>query len=520
MVNLHTIYHRSDIQTRIAVIALITTAVLSLLTAIFLSASAVVVLSAATVVAVFIFLRPQWMLAFLLFYLPFEPFVLKWFGDNLYIYAKYGSELVIYLLVLAVLWRVLTGEIKFKSSPIDLPFVLLILIMFASAIINWIPAFTAILGIRQIIRFILLFFVVYQLEPSVKWIRNVLFGMFIVVAVQVTVAYLQFLSGGALDNFLLPSAARAMGDIQFFSGVQQFWDPGKRLFATMGRYDQLGTFLAFFFLLLSALLYEPRLVKYHNFFAALLMIGLPVLALTYSRSSWFGFIFGFLFISLWGKKDKRVLKVLYLFIGAVVLYLFISGIAVGNLIERPDQGLMERFFEAFSYRRWVSEYYGLGRLYWIIQTIVKVVPAAFVFGHGPGMYGGGVAAALSNTTVYDRLGLPFGVYGTTGFIDNNWFSIWGELGTLGLMIYLWMYATLFFLCINVWRKSHYYFTRVFALGVAATMIAVALNAFLATFLEARTLAPYLWVMTGLVALLAYREKIWQSHVVNYENRTS
>ena len=50
-------------------------------------------------------------------------------------------------------------------------------------------------------------------------------------------------------------------------------------------------------------------------------------------------------------------------------------------------------------------------------------------------------------------------------------------------------------------------TRALALGVAAAMIAIALNAFLATFLEVRTLASYLWVMGGVVVSLGKREKI-------------
>ena len=130
------------------------------------------------------------------------------------------------------------------------------------------------------------------------------------------------------------------------------------------------------------------------------------------------------------------------------------------------------------------------------------------------MYGGGAAAALGNSQVYDSLGLPFGVYGSGGYVDNNWLSLWGEIGSLGFVVYLWMYATLFLICLRVWRSSKSTFTRALSLGVAATMMAVALNAFLATFLEVRTLAPYLWTMTGLVVLLADRENIDISNANN------
>ena len=174
-------------------------------------------------------------------------------------------------------------------------------------------------------------------------------------------------------------------------------------------------------------------------------------------------------------------------------------------MEVSGQNLIDRFFEAFSYERWRSEYYGLGRLYWIVQTLFAVIPASPIFGHGPSMFGGGAAAALGNSGVYDALGLPFGVYGSGGYIDNNWFSLWRELGTLGLFAYLWLYLTLFVFSIKTWMASGRPFTRAFALGIAAACISVALNAFLATFLEVRTLAPYLWVGGAIVVLLAERE---------------
>jgi O-antigen ligase len=123
------------------------------------------------------------------------------------------------------------------------------------------------------------------------------------------------------------------------------------------------------------------------------------------------------------------------------------------------------------------------------------------------MYGGGTAAALANTQVYDELSLPFGVYGTDGYIDNNWMSLWGEVGTLGLAMYLWLYIALFVACLVVYRDSEDKDTRALALGVCAAMIAVGLNAFLATFLEVRTLAPYLWTMAGVVIALGQREKV-------------
>ena len=236
-----------------------------------------------------------------------------------------------------------------------------------------------------------------------------------------------------------------------------------------------------------------------------IVVALPALALTYSRSAWFGFILGFLFVALVMKRDRRVLAAAIIVPCALAVYLAFTGLAVNRLVDSPTMTLSERFFEAFSYDRFRGEYFGLGRVYWIVQTVVKVVPAAPLLGHGPASYGGGAVAALGNTAVYDALGLPFGVYGTEGYIDNNWFSLWGETGTLGLTAYLWMYFALFAACVAVYRESKDAETRALALGVAGAMLAVLLNASLATFLEVRTLAVYVWVMAGVVVSLGLRE---------------
>jgi len=507
MINFKETYQVSDEYARFASYALFGVSLIALIGSIVFSPSLILGVVFGVAVLIMSFVRPTWSLAFLMFYLPFEPFLLKWISDDIYLYARYFSEILIYLLVVVVFWKFISGQIKLRQSPIDVIFILFLIALVASALVNFVPPTYAVLGIRQIIRFILLFFVVIYLNPTDKWIKSLVYIMFIILGFEVLLGVGQVFFGEMLDSFLLPSEARTFGEIQLTSGTVQFWDHGQRIFGTLGRYDRLGTFMAFFMLIIVSMLYEPKLRKYRSLLIYLLILAIPMLAMTYSRSAWFGFVLGFLFIAIWAKKDRRVMWAVGIAIAAILGYLAITGLVVSNLIDVSDQSVIDRFFEAFSYERWRGEYYGLGRLYWIVQTIITVIPAAFIFGHGPATFGGGAASALGNANTYDQLGLPFGVYGTEGYIDNNWFSLWGETGTLGLTIYIIMYLTLFFVCINVWRRSKKSFTRALALGVAGAMIAVILNAFLATFLEVRTLAPYLWVFTAIVVILGQREKL-------------
>lgn len=453
------------------------------------------------------YVRPTWALAFLSMYIPFEPFLLKFVPDELYIFAKYFSEALIYLLLGAVLLRRRLEGTRRPATPIDLPFALFLLAAIGSAAANFLPFGTALLGLRQIVRFIVLFFAVAALGPSRAFVRKLVVIMFAIALFQSLLGISQALLQGRLDTFLIPSERKVYDSIQLAGGTEQFWTPGTRVFGTLGRYDQLGTFLCFFLLLAAGLVYEIRQGRAHRWLFGLFAIGSVALALTYSRASWFGFLLGFFWIAVRLKKDKKVLAAFLAVAAALVAYVLYSGVVVKYLVESPRQTILERLFEAFSYERYRGEYFGLGRVYWFVQTPMTVVARSPIFGWGPGTYGGGAAAALGNTQVYDKLGLPYGVYGQEGYIDNNWFSLWGEVGTLGLALYVWMFVALWRAARRISRDSPDPLQRGLALGFLGAILAVSLQALLGTYLEVRTLALYFWLFAALLISSAQRDKV-------------
>ncbi len=454
-----------------------------------------------------VYVRPLWMLAVLAVFIPLEPFLLKFVPDELFVYAKYFSEVLIYLLLgSALLRRLLTGERR-VSTPLDLPFVLLVLVAVASAVSNFTDLGIAVLGTRQIIRFMLLFFAVAMLAPPRDYLRRLVVLMLGLVFFESALGILQSVTFGALDAFLLPSENRFYSTLALTGGTEQFWTPGQRVFATLGRYDQLGTFLCFFLLLLSGWIYEIKKGRWHRYFFGLFVIASIALMLTYSRASWFGFLGGFLYIAVRIKKDKKILAAFLAIVAIIAGYTFYTGVVVRALTDLPDQTILARLLEAFSYERWRGEYYGYGRVYWMLNTPLKVVSASPLFGHGPGSFGGGAAAVLGNTATYDKLGIPFGVYGTEGYIDNNWLSLWGEIGSLGLALYIWMFALLFRAARTVYRGTQDPLLRGLALGYLGATLAFAFQAFLGTYLEVRTISLYFWMFGALIVALGQKEKL-------------
>lgn len=503
MINLRSVYFQSEEKMqRLALSLFGLLALFLLLQSMFSPAVAFAALFSLVILAV-AFLSPTAILAALAIYLPFEPFVLKFIPDSIYVFARFASEGLLYLMAFVVFWRWISGRIQLKKTALDTPFVLFVITLIASALIHFVPIPVALLGLRQILRFMIVFFLVVYLQPSKRFIQRLTTALLIVLLIQSVIGIAQSFIGEPLDQFLISSEERTLGELTLTGGVEQFWDPGSRVFSTLGRYDRLGNFLYIFLLLASGLLYTlgTRTKKLEPLLWWVFVLGIPTLVLTYSRSSWFGFLLGFLFIGLIMKRDKRVFAGLIASMLVILGYLAASGLTVGLIAEAPGQTLSERFFESFSYARWRGEYEGLGRVFWYVHTPLNVVAASPIFGWGPGQFGGGAVAALHNTRVYEQLGLPFGVFGTEGFIDNSWFTIWGEAGTLGLLFFLWWYIAIFRRALATYHQSRDPYVQGLAIGFAAVLLALTLNAFTSTIFEIRTVAFYVWMYAGFIYVL-------------------
>jgi O-antigen ligase len=506
-IRLNRLFGKKDTADRDFLLVLFSVVLVAGLMSVLLGPWKAVAVTVAAAVLVAAFLKPEAALLALAVYTPLEPFLLKFVSDDVYVFARYLPEVLIYVLLASVAARMVFRKRKLAKTPIDLPFVFFLLVAVTSLVVNLVPPLYGILGLRQIIRFILIFFIVVYLNPKREFIRRFTWVMLMVVFFEGVLGLFQAFVGAPMDEFLIPSERKFYESIQLTSGTTQFWSPGSRVFATLGRFDQLGTFLGFFFLIAAGLAYQAKDMVTKKRLLLIIMLAFPAFVLTLSRASWFGFAVGLFVIGVLLMRDNRVRLAFAALAILAVGYLAYSGLAVRYLIDYPEQTAVERFFEAFSYERWRGEYYGMGRLFWIVQTVAVVVPSSPLFGVGPGQYGGGAAAALGNARAYQELNLPFGVYGTEGYIDNNWFSLWGETGTLGLVFYVWMFVALGLMALRVFRRSKDPLARGLALGFIGCLFCVAFQAFLATYLEVRTLALYLWLYAAFVYVLGRRERL-------------
>ena len=203
----------------------------------------------------FFFLLRSWeyVLYGLILYFPLEPFLLKFVSNEIYVYARYFPEILIYSLCVVLFIRKFHKKYSQLMRYGVLFFFLFVGTATVSAMINHTPFLVASLGIRQYVRFILVIFIIIMMRPSRIFSRNVCLLLFVLALGESSIGIFQAVIGYPMDMFLIPEQRKFLGDIQLTGGTTQFWESGQRIFATMGRYDQLGTFLSLVLLLLTSL---------------------------------------------------------------------------------------------------------------------------------------------------------------------------------------------------------------------------------------------------------------------------
>ncbi len=317
--------------------------------------------------------------------------------------------------------------------------------------------------------------------------------------------------GKSADAFLLPGEKREFAGIVSPDYVYKFWSSGQRVFATMGRYDRLGIFICICIILAAGIFCEEKEKRKKIFFLALILAAIPALILTYSRMSWIGFILALsamnILIRREGKFTIAAAFFLLIFTGYLFIYTQVNQLNLYRINDKPRMAFAERFLALFSLSELNDSYKGKGRLYFAVNTPLKVVKDYPLFGVGLGQYGSGVAFALNNRNKYDELGLPFGIAGTQGQIDSNWFSLWGETGTLGVIVFFMIIISIFHFTLKLYKENDDTFIKGFALGFMGVILSLIFQSFLGPYFEVRTVSFYFWLLAGMAAGLGEKKLI-------------
>lgn len=451
---------------------------------------------------------------FLIFWFAFESVFLKYFSQDTAAYLRYLPEVVLYTqLFFLLIHRWINGDRLLIKTPINSVFLGILFLAFFSSLWNGLPVITAVLGIRQLIRFILVFYLVVYAGVSRATIRKFIILLFGITFCQSLIGLLQYFNGGALDRYLVSDTDFFIGnDIIVAGGVEQFWESGTFVSGTFRRYNELGAFFSLisvvfisFFYTYRDLLKKKSNKKYYIYLFFGFVAFFATFLLTYARAAWLATFFGMMIVAVFVYRDKKIMYGITVIVACVFLYLgsfvLINNVSVEVLSFQRSSGFAERILNTFSRVEFEGSLSDFGRLYFILKT-PKVVALSPFIGVGPGMYGGGVAATLNNREAYDRAGIAFGIYGETGQIDNNWFSIWGELGTLGLILFLVLFFRLYQSGYYIYRQSKDLMTKMLGGALQGMVVVAVIISFFAPYFEIRTFAFYFWLLAGCTVSLA------------------
>lgn len=450
--------------------------------------------------------KSEYILYFLMVWFPLESVVLKYTPLEYYSLVKYVPEVVLYGFFVASFFSYFkkTGKL-IPKNPLGKWLFAFLAVALVSLLLNVYSVTIWALGIRQVLRFALVYFVILFLQYDKDVIKRLLLTGGAVMLFESVLAIVQYLSHGAMDRYLFSDDVISVGGNALVGGAEQFWEKGTRVFATLGRYDRLGSLLAVGIVALFPFCLKSG-KEDRRFWYVFCVIGLALI-LTRSRASWIAAVIGIVTIGVGILHERKVQWALGIAGFLVMAYLGLFTLYGGGgvqVVDKPTQTLAERLLEAVSFRSWKESYEGYGRIFFIINTPRHVIVSSPFFGVGPGNFGGGVAASLLNTKVYDKLKLPFGIENQYGQIDNSWLSLWGEMGTLGLLVWIGFFVSLWNMAKFVYLKGTGD-EKLLALGLLGIIPGIMAMGFFGPYFEFRSLMCYFWIISGVVALS------WNNH---------
>lgn len=449
--------------------------------------------------------RPFWVVAALAVYLPFEEFVLKWVPDSLYVPFRFlGEALILLLFGVFFIDRVFVKK-RWPKTPIDLPVILLLITIVFSAIVNHIPPMVAILGAKNLIRYIALFYLIILIRPSDQQIVQLLRVLLVVAIFQAGIAVFQSLGGKPAYDFFAAKDVVIGGQVIRSGGAQKLASGSYHtmVFGTMGRYNFLGNYLAMWLGIVGAFLISKyRIIRIHIWYAPLLLVAL---LLTYSRMSWIALALAGILIFSLSKKNKPFAYALVFF---VVLFLLAGWLIIGNDIDTHavDIGMgspFSRILDLFS-SDYLTVLFTGGRGY----SYFTIMPAAFqlkpILGFGPGSIASDVSNLISFASIAAELNLD-NPYALRFLGDAGYATISVQLGGLGLIAVLGIFWQLFWADLQLLKRVDVKWRPLAVAYMAILVMTVVFN--LASFsLIYRVPSYYFWLFSAIIVLQNLKSK--------------
>lgn len=354
--------------------------------------------------------------------------------------------------VALVLWSVLVlGRDILRSVPVTLPVLLMVAAAAASIVVNRVPDDVAFYSLRVLFAPILFYFVGFLIPKSRRWVRWTI-GIYIATATLLALHGLyQYATGAPMLGAWLDATE---------TGITT------RAYSVVQNPNVLGGILAMGALISGSLALSRAFTGLRRIaLAAVCVVQLGGLAVTFSRGAWIGFAAGLLAMIV--LAYRRYLAGLV--IAAVVVWF------------AAPQVFIQRLLFSFSSTYAIRSSTGLGRL-WRWDAALQHIADNPILGVGLGTFGG--------TTAY-----MFGYWAI--WVDNFYLQMAAEGGLLLLAFFLWLLLRSAKGLVRAHAVAADPYLKALAAGMLGAFVAVAVADFFAADWETPSIAVGFWFLTGL-----------------------
>src|SRR4030095_1586992 len=237
-------------------------------------------------------LKFSWFILLLVIFVPFEVMVLKYLPvtDLLYSYLRFAVEIFIYLLGGLLLVRLIFLRKLPKGTSIDKPLLVFIVYTVIITIVNNAPFFQAFMGLRVLLRYIPLFYVLAFINIDFATSRRILNTIVTIAAIQCGIAIYQHYAG--MSPFWYPRASdlEIGGKQVSFRMLATGFGSGREMGAGIGTFGDsvfLALFLVIAFIVTFASLQQSVRIQRSKKIVLSVVFAIITIALffTYSRGS-------------------------------------------------------------------------------------------------------------------------------------------------------------------------------------------------------------------------------------------
>ncbi|HLB25233.1 MAG TPA: hypothetical protein VJM83_02770, partial [Nitrospirota bacterium] len=175
-------------------------------------------------------LRAEYFIFFIALYTPLEEFVLKWLPQQMYAPARYASEALLVALFFTVLLKnFVTRRGLWKRTPLDLPLLALLLVITLSSVVNEVPAFIAALGMKNLLRYALLFYIVVNSGMDERLAKRLVYALMALAVFESLLGMAQYIGGTPAYEFFKAADVEVGG-----AEIREVTSETGGIFATLG----------------------------------------------------------------------------------------------------------------------------------------------------------------------------------------------------------------------------------------------------------------------------------------------